>query len=164
MRFLLRNDATRMAILSLKISSEQNFNISILFLFSKSTLIRLNFLLLIHRCISYTYGDKTPLQYLHHQGRKFKGYLYHKYIQDSIIIRRIGVTYLIRFDCYSMFSHLHEYVKRYLKYRQFSVMSTTSLRCAHTYVYCIAWIKFSSWFVEQSRGHAVCSKSRDEDK
>lgn len=77
-----------MAILSLKISSEQNFNISIPF--SKSTLIRLNFLLLIHRCISYTHGDKTPLQYPHHQGRKFKGYLYHKYIQDSIIIRRIN--------------------------------------------------------------------------
>lgn len=90
MRFLLRNDATRMAILSLKISSEQNFNISIPFLFSKSTLIRLNFLLLIRRCISYTYGDKTPLQYPHHQGRKFKGYLYYKYIQDSIIIRRIN--------------------------------------------------------------------------
>lgn len=90
MRFLLRNDATRMAILSLKISSEQNFNISILFLFSKSTLIRLNFLLLIHRCISYIHGDKTPLQCPHHQVRKFKGYLYHKYIQDSIIIRRIN--------------------------------------------------------------------------
>lgn len=70
------------------LQNRKNFNISILF--SKSTLIRLNFLLLIHRCISYIYGDKTPLQCPHHQVRKFKGYLYHKYIQDSIIIRRIN--------------------------------------------------------------------------
>lgn len=161
-----------MAILSLKISSEQNFNISIPF-FSKSTLIRLNFLLLIHRCISYIHGNKTPLQCPHHQVRKFKGYLYHKYIQDSIIIRRINNrgyvsnTIWLLFDvfpfpriCKTIFK-----ISTILRHEHnFTSLRTTSLRCAHTYVYYIAWIKFSSWFVEQSRGHAVCSKSRDEDK